>query len=142
MSPKMKIIYKDEYDTKEFDMDRYLTSLNKYGKVTEEQVKKGLDDFKGCPVLHSSVLWEIGTKVLSKTGGDAEKYYSEHKPNAQGFERLRRITGYLVGSLERWNDAKKSEERARVKHSLGQYSQENKDRIEAEKLVYSVASQI
>lgn len=33
-----------------------------------------------------------------------------------GFERLRRITGYLVGSLERWNDAKKAEEKARVKH--------------------------
>ncbi|MDR2336685.1 MAG: anaerobic ribonucleoside triphosphate reductase [Candidatus Nomurabacteria bacterium] len=35
-----------------------------------------------------------------------------------GFERLRRITGYLVGSLERWNDAKKAEEKARVKHSI------------------------
>jgi len=32
------------------------------------------------------------------------------------FERLRRITGYLVGSLDRWNDAKKAEEKARVKH--------------------------
>lgn len=35
-----------------------------------------------------------------------------------GFERLRRITGYLVGSLERWNDAKKAEEKARIKHSV------------------------
>lgn len=35
-----------------------------------------------------------------------------------GFERLRRITGYLVGSLERWNDAKKAEEKARVKHAM------------------------
>ena len=35
-----------------------------------------------------------------------------------GFERLRRITGYLVGSLERWNDAKRAEEKARVKHSV------------------------
>lgn len=34
------------------------------------------------------------------------------------FERLRRITGYLVGSLERWNDAKKAEEKARVKHTV------------------------
>lgn len=33
------------------------------------------------------------------------------------FERIRRITGYLVGTLERFNDAKKSEERDRVKHS-------------------------
>lgn len=33
------------------------------------------------------------------------------------FERIRRITGYLVGSLDRWNDAKKAEERDRVKHA-------------------------
>ena len=33
------------------------------------------------------------------------------------FERIRRITGYLVGSLDTWNDAKKAEERDRVKHT-------------------------
>jgi len=38
--------------------------------------------------------------------------------NGAGFERLRRITGYLAGSLERFNDAKKAEEKARVKHSV------------------------
>lgn len=32
------------------------------------------------------------------------------------FERIRRITGYLVGSLERFNDAKRAEEADRVKH--------------------------
>ncbi|MBR4423695.1 MAG: nrdD protein [Mailhella sp.] len=32
------------------------------------------------------------------------------------FERIRRITGYLVGTLERFNDAKAAEERDRVKH--------------------------
>ena len=32
------------------------------------------------------------------------------------FERIRRITGYLVGGLERFNDAKRAEERDRVKH--------------------------
>lgn len=34
------------------------------------------------------------------------------------FERIRRITGYLVGTLDRWNNAKKAEERDRVKHSM------------------------
>ena len=33
------------------------------------------------------------------------------------FERIRRITGYLVGTLDRFNDAKREEERERVKHS-------------------------
>jgi len=34
------------------------------------------------------------------------------------FERIRRITGYLVGSLERFNDAKRTEVKDRVKHGL------------------------
>lgn len=32
------------------------------------------------------------------------------------FERIRRITGYLVGTLDRWNNAKQAEEKDRVKH--------------------------
>lgn len=34
----------------------------------------------------------------------------------QPFERIRRITGYLVGTLDKWNNAKRAEERDRVKH--------------------------
>ena len=34
------------------------------------------------------------------------------------FERIRRITGYLVGTLDRFNNAKRAEERDRVKHSV------------------------
>lgn len=34
----------------------------------------------------------------------------------QNFERIRRITGYLVGTVDRFNDAKRAEERDRVKH--------------------------
>ena len=36
----------------------------------------------------------------------------------QPFQRIRRITGYLVGTLDRFNNAKRAEERARVKHGL------------------------
>ena len=42
------------------------------------------------------------------------KYTFEPMP----FNRIRRVTGYLVGTLDRWNDAKKSEEKDRVKHSV------------------------
>ncbi len=35
-----------------------------------------------------------------------------------GFERIRRITGYLVGTMDKWNDAKKAEENDRIKHDL------------------------
>lgn len=36
----------------------------------------------------------------------------------RGFERIRRITGYLVGTMDNWNDAKTAEEKDRVKHSV------------------------
>lgn len=40
---------------------------------------------------------------------------------AQPFERIRRITGYLVGTLDRFNDAKRAEVEARVKHSMSNF---------------------
>lgn len=41
-------------------------------------------------------------------------YHVEGEP----FERVRRITGYLVGTTDRWNNAKQAEERDRVKHDV------------------------
>ena len=38
--------------------------------------------------------------------------------NGRAFERIRRITGYLVGTLDRFNNAKRAEERDRVKHGM------------------------
>ncbi|MFV0394522.1 MAG: anaerobic ribonucleoside triphosphate reductase [Coprobacillaceae bacterium] len=46
--------------------------------------------------------------VCPKCGRTAEEH--------QGFERIRRITGYLGGTLDRFNDGKKAEEKERVKH--------------------------
>lgn len=43
---------------------------------------------------------------------------SERKGKGVGFERIRRITGYLVGTIDRWNNAKKAEEIDRVKHGF------------------------
>ncbi|MDE6784986.1 MAG: hypothetical protein K2J26_06425 [Ruminococcus sp.] len=34
------------------------------------------------------------------------------------FDRIRRITGYLVGTLDRFNDGKRAEEHDRVKHTI------------------------
>lgn len=50
-----------------------------------------------------------------------------------GFERIRRITGYLVGTLNRFNNAKRAEERDRVKHNfpraLQNHQQNLKERV-------------
>lgn len=47
------------------------------------------------------------TKVIARDGKIGEGIK---------FERIRRITGYLVGSLDRFNNAKAAEVRERVKH--------------------------
>ena len=45
-----------------------------------------------------------------------EFYAPDGTKNNIGFDRIRRITGYLVGTVDRFNDAKKAEEKDRVKH--------------------------
>ncbi len=42
----------------------------------------------------------------------------EFRMPAPKFERIRRITGYLVGTTDRFNDAKRAEERDRVRHEI------------------------
>lgn len=39
-----------------------------------------------------------------------------YSARGEKFERIRRITGYLVGDLAHWNDSKQAEERDRIKH--------------------------
>ena len=46
------------------------------------------------------------------------KSNNEKMGQGVGFERIRRITGYLVGTMDKWNDAKHAEERDRVKHGM------------------------
>jgi ribonucleoside-triphosphate reductase len=46
-----------------------------------------------------------------------DKNKSEKLGKDVKFERIRRITGYLVGTMDKWNNAKKAEERDRVKHT-------------------------
>ena len=51
----------------------------------------------------------MATKVLAVDGQVGENVK---------FDRIRRITGYLVGTTDRFNDAKRAEEHDRVKHGL------------------------
>ena len=48
----------------------------------------------------------MSEKELSKSG------------EGVGFERIRRITGYLVGTIDRFNNAKRAEVNDRVKHGV------------------------
>ena len=42
------------------------------------------------------------------------------------FQRIRRITGYLTGTLDSWGDAKRAEEKDRVKHGVSDKKEEEK----------------
>ena len=79
--------------------------------------------------MHVSCLVEVGMKLISEKKGEAaaKEYFDEHAEyfDEGKFERLRRITGYLVGTLDRWNDAKKAEEAARVKHCVNSAIDDN-----------------
>ena len=55
---------------------------------------------------------ELYERVLAQKEAAAEKMVGE----GVGFERIRRITGYLVGTLDRFNNAKRAEEHDRVRH--------------------------
>ena len=53
--------------------------------------------------------------IHATQSGDVLLDYAVKPPQ---FQRIRRITGYLVGTTDRWNNAKRAELGDRVKHSL------------------------
>ena len=46
----------------------------------------------------------------------------------QGFERIRRVTGYLAGDVSRFNNGKRADERDRVKHGCSKDLLDKKDK--------------
>ena len=117
-----KIIYRSPNEVENFDLKRFEKSLSRYAKVSEKEVKEALKEFDHYETMHVSCLVEVGMKLIAEKADEqtAKEYFKEHEVwfDEGKFERLRRITGYLVGTLDRWNDAKKAEEHARVKHSV------------------------
>ena len=116
------IIYRNPNDAENFSIQRFTKSLGRFAKVSEKSVKEALADFDHYDTLHVSCLVEVGTRLIEEKAGQAaaEEYFNQYADyfDEGKFERLRRITGYLVGTLDRWNDAKKAEEHDRVKHSV------------------------
>jgi hypothetical protein len=53
---------------------------------------------------------------------DGDYVNMEIHKHAKPFDRIRRITGYLVGTLDRFNNGKRAEERDRVKHGVTEES--------------------
>ena len=55
---------------------------------------------------------------------DGDNINADYTFDSKPFHRIRRITGYLVGTLDRFNDAKRAEVEDRVRHSLGRKDNE------------------
>lgn len=64
---------------------------------------------------YGNFLKGITLKTVPDDPDSVDIYYDVKKVP---FNRLRRITGYLVGDMTRWNNAKREEEHDRVKHGV------------------------
>ena len=114
------ILFNKPSETEKFDKEKFLNSLKQFGEFDSKIVDEGLKELSQFPELHYSRLIELGVKSF-KNNEDAKKYFERYQiEESESFERLRRITGYLVGTLDRWNDGKRAEEAARVKHTISE----------------------
>ena len=86
--------------------------------VTEEDVAQVLEH--AAELVEKGGLPEDLCRISIAVTEDGELEVGYYRECDVPIDRIRRITGYLVGTLDRWNDAKKAEERDRVKHGMQQ----------------------
>ena len=86
--------------------DVTVKEAKEYIKLIKERSAANLKDTAALPkITHLTISCE--------SDGNVALDYRVEPPK---FERIRRITGYLVGTTDRWNNAKRQEEKDRVKH--------------------------
>lgn len=136
MKTPTTILFNKQSEVESFDKEKFINSLKQFGEFDKEIVDKGLQELSQYTPLHYSRLIELGVQSF-KNENDAKKYYERYWKYSGIFSRLRRITGYISSDLSTWNDAKKAEEKARIKHISSERkltSQELKTIKEIEKL--------
>ena len=85
-------------------------SVKGVDNVSEQEIINYID------YIHEQTSEELERLEISAAqNGSVALDYTLRPPK---FERIRRITGYLVGTIDRWNNAKRAEEHDRVKHGL------------------------
>lgn len=67
-------------------------------------------------VARANSRYPIGTVQALDIHLDGDYVDLQYHLAPKPFSRIRRITGYLVGDMSHWNNAKAAEERDRVKH--------------------------
>ena len=92
-------------------VDVAISYANEHDKpVTQREIEAYLD--RAHAQHPGQVLQSLKLDV------DGEDVGISYGFEAVPFDRIRRITGYLVGTMDRWNDAKTAEESDRDKHGL------------------------
>ncbi|MCH3702607.1 anaerobic ribonucleoside triphosphate reductase [Campylobacter lari] len=105
--------------------------LNNGGHITYVElngdVSKNLESFerivkcmKESNIGYGSINFPLDRDPVCSYSGVIDEFCPKchRKEDGIKFERIRRITGYLVGTLDRFNDAKKAEVYARIKHDF------------------------
>lgn len=91
---------------------------NNFDNITEKEKEAYVKHVEEKEGTEFKYVTEID---ISRVELDGEEYvdlvWHKSKPLPK-FNRIRRITGYLVGTLDRFNDAKRAEEKDRVKHNV------------------------
>jgi ribonucleoside-triphosphate reductase len=80
--------------------------------ITEDMAKNYLDYAEEHKLYKDATIASL-TVTLDGTEADMEYEYVQNKPK---IERIRRITGYLSGTTDTWNNSKRAEERDRLKN--------------------------
>ena len=94
-------------------IDGVEVTIEGYTDIDEREVEKYISYIRENDI-NSQKDGRLSKLTISPaTSDEVNLKYTFDMPK---FERIRRITGYLVGTIDRWNNAKRSEERERVKH--------------------------
>jgi hypothetical protein len=88
-------------------------------ELTEKEAAAVEARIEQLKTQYSELYRNLKIEVSINDDGDV---VINHKAEGRRFERIRRITGYLVGTIDRWNNAKQAEEHDRVKHAQIQKS--------------------
>lgn len=89
------IVHTDIPDLTKEEADTYIN-------MVKEKLGNSFDDVRAIQVFDAG-------------NGNVDIKYLVYE--TKKFERIRRITGYLTGTVDRWNDAKRAELNDRVKHA-------------------------
>lgn len=88
-------------------------NVNKPSDMTEKEVQNYVD------YLEEKYGRKVDELTIEVDAEDSDFVGLTYTLKDVPFERIRRITGYLVGTMDQWNDAKTKEESDRVKHGAG-----------------------